>query len=451
MKRKNAHIPIIPLDISDHDNSIDKELVVRDNNLYIYSNDTGSKLPDDIITAMQKRLEEDRRHEIDTVKNKKVYGIEISTKESHSGANVKYTNNAIGFTKLHFDDNNEVNYGSWKNIISNFFGVEPVLVERFIVDGTEYTTEEKLELDNYDKIIDEYFENEVIFGFELDLINGNVIYTNANKGYAPLKTFYDKIGYYFDNWNNFLFKFLGVRVCALDDNGEIYDIDYYHQDKKTSGEDITDDNIMVKIRRNYYMIKVKNDKLIFKIANYKPSEEYTDFIFNGKDQMYIGAYLGSHEDGKLVSKPNKDICIGSTDLVQNELLIDRYTFLYCIGVLLSKNVSLSNAHCIKPILARYTGGLKEWRLFGHDNEGNKALGMEDIFYDGGAIKRGIQANGTKLIIDTPPTGVIKNYILLSADNLSYINEEFNMRNMIKLSKLYGDMILTVNGPVRLFM
>ena len=452
MKRKNSHIPIIPLDISDHDMSIDKELVVKNNNLYIYSNNTGEELPYDIITAMQKRLEEDRRHEIDTVKNKKVYGIEIDTKESHSDANVKYTNNAIGFNRMS-TNTGEIEYGSWKNVISNFFGVEPVLVEKFIIDGKEYMSEEKLNFDNYDKIVDEYFENDVIFGFELDLVTGSVKYTDTNKAYKPLQTFYDKIGYYFDNWNNFLLKFLGLRICAVDETGELYDIDYYHQDKKTSGEDITDNNIMVKLRHNYYMIKVENNKLIFRVANYKPSEEFKDTIFNNKNQMYIGAYFGSIENGKIVSKADKDMCIGSEYMVQNELLIDRYVYLYCIGVLLSKNISLSNDHCINALVSTRTGSLKEWRLFGHDIKNNKSLGAEGIFMDGSYINHGIFANGTKLIIDenNVPNKPIVNCIQLRADNLSYINTEYNMKNIIKISKIYDNTIIVVNGPVRLFI
>ena len=115
MKKRFSHIPVIPLGLDKEDISINKELIVDydTNNIYLF-NDNGIK-PDDLITTMQKRLQEDRRHEIISPDQKKVYGVDINLNESDPTLSAKYVQDATGYKNFYIDQNTgEIDYGSWK-------------------------------------------------------------------------------------------------------------------------------------------------------------------------------------------------------------------------------------------------------------------------------------------------------------------------------------------------
>ena len=63
-----------------------------------------------------------------------IYGIKIDPTNPDPNSAVEYTDDAAGFIPLKVDQSTGVcNYGSWKNIIDNIFGIAPCLVRR---DGT---------------------------------------------------------------------------------------------------------------------------------------------------------------------------------------------------------------------------------------------------------------------------------------------------------------------------
>ena len=97
------------------------------------------------------------KHEIDhhmTI----IYGIAINQDNTDPTSAVSYINDSTGFTPLYCDGSTGVcNYGSWKDIITNIFGVRPCLV----LNGVRTTY---LNPDNYAQDID---------GNPVDITSGN--------------------------------------------------------------------------------------------------------------------------------------------------------------------------------------------------------------------------------------------------------------------------------------
>lgn len=63
-----------------------------------------------------------------------IYGIKIDPTNPDPNSAVEYTDDAVGFIPLKVDQSSGVcNYGSWKTIINDIFGIAPCLVRR---DGT---------------------------------------------------------------------------------------------------------------------------------------------------------------------------------------------------------------------------------------------------------------------------------------------------------------------------
>ena len=78
-----------------------------------------------------------------------IYGIKIDPSDPDPNTAVTYTDDAVGFIPLNVNQSSGIcNYGSWKEIINNVFGIRPCLVK----NNGQVTFQ--LDPDNYNKTID---------------------------------------------------------------------------------------------------------------------------------------------------------------------------------------------------------------------------------------------------------------------------------------------------------
>lgn len=485
MKKKLSHIPIIPLGLNkeDIDNAIGKELIVdySTNNIYLYNDKNvkdiyhfykdnpkvkeGETKPDDLITTLQKRLEEDRRHEIISPDQRRVYGVNISFNESNPTFSAKYVEDAIGYKNLYIDQTTgEIDYGSWEELITNFFGVEPVLME----NGKEVL---KIDPNDYNRILDKTSEDEeqIIYGFELDLTApdgiGIVKYTNRARGNIPAEFTTEKIDY--GSWKDFLIDFVGVKPTAIKDIvQERYDLDPNHYDVKISQDYIEDDHIMIRFKRNFYKIQYTENKLTFKVANYRPDSTYTDEIWTDGKPFYMGAYEGIQSKSNIVINPE-------AEGLNNLLLGKRYFYVFCIAIMVSRSLEMNNLgyfkynHYDNHVHYDIDDHLENWfndpygtRKAGYtdhlgfnytDSRVNKTFGAENAFGNGGQNNVGVYADGGKLIYEIPDENGsydIKRVIHLENRLLDYRCRE---DRTINLAFGIGEAIVQISMPARLFI
>lgn len=453
MKKRFSHIPVIPLGLDKEDISINKELIVDydTNNIYLF-NDNGIK-PDDLITTIQKRLQEDRRHEIISPDQKKIYGVDINLNESDPTLSARYVQDATGYKNFYIDQTTgEIDYGSWKDLLTDFFGIEPVLME----NGKEVL---KINPEDYDRILDNPVTDKFIYGFELDLRTGKVKYTDKSVGNVPMTV--TDTDHNYGSWKSFLIDFIGIKPTALKDViDEKYDIDPNHYNVKISQDYIEDDHIMIRFLHNYYKIDYNKDRLIFKVANYKPDNTYTDDIFIDGKPMYMGAYEGIESKSGEIINPDSD-----EDL--NTLLLGkRYFYVFCLGIMISRTLEMENLGYYKythydnnteydsdkVVYTRESGVTDHDGFFTAQDRSVKTLGAENVFGNGGQNNVGVFADGGKLIleIDTSSADPIKIERCIHLEN-RLLDYRCRKDKNINLAFGAGDAIIQISMPSRLFM
>ena len=161
MRKKYNSIPLIPLNKKDEDKALENEILMDPDEGKIYIQ---KEQEDDLIEGFKKKLEEDDDIDIVTPEETIEYGVSIDLDESEPSFAVTYTGRAAGLKSLSIDQKTGVcNYGSWEDIIVNFFGIEPVLMR----DGKEFA---KLDPNNYNKILDDSYE----FDYKCVIIIDNI-------------------------------------------------------------------------------------------------------------------------------------------------------------------------------------------------------------------------------------------------------------------------------------
>ena len=200
MKRKYSSIPFIPLKAKDRNKAVENEIILdTDNNkIYIQKDDTV-----DLLSGLEERLSNDKEESTE-------YGITINMKEPDPSNAITYTEYAEGFKPLSIDkENGNCNYGSWKSILENFFGIEPVLINNGEVVC-------KLDPNNFNKVLDEPFEKQAIYGFEFDMNTGNFEYTDdaidINRGIEITDNHIE-----YNGWKEVIFNLIGIKPVTFKD------------------------------------------------------------------------------------------------------------------------------------------------------------------------------------------------------------------------------------------
>lgn len=389
MKKKYSSIPFIPLEKSKEAKAVENELLNDSQNgkLYIQKEE-----PIDLITAFKNRLKNDDQISIiNPTGDTTSYGVEIDLDESDPTFSVEYTGDAIGFKRLSVNQETGVcDFGSWEEIITDFFGVEPVLVK----DGKEFA---KLDPNDYDRILDNSFENDVVFGFEFDLNTKEFNYTDNAVGYEPVLISTE--GFKAGSWEEVISKLIACKPTAINSDREWkFDIDPYEYGVKASQENVDTTDVFVRFRHLYYYLDITADKITFKISNYKVNDNFVDDIFEGKDEMYVSAYDASKDIfDNYVSLSGKT---ATTDVDPNyytKELANKYLYLLFLGVLIGGTFDMSvlginnTENYIKQ-----TGTLDNNGLFATDGKKTKIFGIEDPFGNSSFIEDAVYADGSTL-------------------------------------------------------
>ena len=70
---------------------------------------------------------------MDNLKNKKVFGFTINLNEHDPYDSVQYINDCADFDPITFNSDGSCNYGAWRSVIKEYFGITPCLLKK---DGT---------------------------------------------------------------------------------------------------------------------------------------------------------------------------------------------------------------------------------------------------------------------------------------------------------------------------
>lgn len=167
-------------------------------------------------------------------------------------------------------------------------------------------------------IITESLNNEVkflykkvdIYGFEMNLKNPdpltNITYIEDSKGFAPMRVTNQGVSY--GDWlNTFIIK--DVKPCAVINGVFQGYLSLEEEGRMESGELIPREaDLFAQFKKKYYSITVSEDKLTFKISNYKIDGTYQSTAFISEhdnktecEYMYYGMYDGAIKDSKLRS------------------------------------------------------------------------------------------------------------------------------------------------------
>lgn len=439
MKRKYSSIPFIPIKSSNIDKAVENEIIldVDKNKLYIKKEDKK-----DFIEDMEDRLQDD---DLADDSDRLEYGIKIDMTESNPEAAISYIEDAIGFNPLKVDKGTgNCNYGSWEKIISNFFGVEPVLVKDDKVIA-------KLDPDNIDKKLEIPFTEKKIYGFNLDFETNNLTYTDDAVALSSMIMIDNEIEY--GDWKDILYNLIGIKPVGLsEDKKEIYDVDPYDYKKIVSQSNITEDNIMIRFKHLYYFMDITADHIIFKIASYKPDDTFVDTIFNKKDAFYVSAYNASLDiNGHAVSRSGKASKITHGDSYYTEDIVNKYLYLLCLGILIgdSANLSTLGIDNNSENSDKYTGSLDEAGEFATSNNTTKTFGAENLFgnhVEVGAATAYADGSSIRYIIEDDTVEEIKRIIRIEAKDLSYDN-----LSNFKFCTGQNGLLISINVPARIFI
>lgn len=132
--RKNH---LIPLDYEEKRFATNNELLIDKQTQDLYAIDNNGKL----ISFYDEYLSKLEKDEVITKHT--IYGIKINMNNPDSEGSVVYTNDSKKFTPLSVDlSTGECDYGSWKDIITEFFGVRPCIFSNVVeayLDPNDYT------------------------------------------------------------------------------------------------------------------------------------------------------------------------------------------------------------------------------------------------------------------------------------------------------------------------
>ena len=380
MKRKYSSIPFIPLKAKDRNKAVENEIILdTDNNkIYIQKDDTV-----DLLSGLEERLSNDKEESTE-------YGITINMKEPDPSNAITYTEYAEGFKPLSIDkENGNCNYGSWKSILENFFGIEPVLINNGEVVC-------KLDPNNFNKVLDEPFEKQAIYGFEFDMNTGNFEYTDdaidINRGIEITDNHIE-----YNGWKEVIFNLIGIKPVTFKDK-EISDIDPYDYSKIVSQSNISDDNVMIRFKHLYYYMNITSDKITFKIASYKVDDDYIDDIFGEDGVFYVSAYNASEDiNGNLVSKSGTTAKSDHSDGYYTKDILDKYLYILFLGMLIGDEPTLSTLGFGKSEFStKNNGTMDKSGLFGSTNKATKLFGAENLLGNKVEFNNSIYADGTVL-------------------------------------------------------
>lgn len=149
-----------------------------------------------------------------------------------------------------------------------------------------------------------------IYGFELDLKNpdskNNITYIENSKGFEPMRVTNQGVSY--GDWlNTFIIK--DVKPCAVV-NGVFHGyLSLEEEGRMENGELIPREaDLFAQFKKKYYSIDVSEDKLTFKISNYRIDGTYRATAFISEvdnktecDYMYYGMYDAVIKENKLRS------------------------------------------------------------------------------------------------------------------------------------------------------
>lgn len=175
---------------------------------------------------------------------------------------------------------------------------------------------QSVNIENTSTTVNFVYKKVDIYGFTLDLTNSdpatNIEYTDDAIGFQPMKV--TNTGLEYGDWlNTFIIK--DVKPAALVDGVRVGYLSLEEEGRLEDGELIPRDaDLMAEFKKKYYLVKMVDNKLVFKISNYKVDNNYLCTAFlseaNGKtecDYMYYGMYEASMEESKLFSKRGKTI------------------------------------------------------------------------------------------------------------------------------------------------
>lgn len=122
MISKTTKNHLIPLDYEEKRFATNNELLIDKETNDLYATDINGNL----INFYEEHLSKLERDEI--IKQHSIYGISVDMSNPDSEGSVTYIKRSKKFTPLTVNlDTGECDYGSWEDIITNFFGVKPCI------------------------------------------------------------------------------------------------------------------------------------------------------------------------------------------------------------------------------------------------------------------------------------------------------------------------------------
>lgn len=187
--------------------------------------------------------------------------------------------------------------------IGKLLGYDRPLSKSILIEGNSTTADFK-------------FKRVNVYGFTLDLKNSDpstsIEYIEDSMGFRPMKM--TNSGVTYGDWLN-TFIVDDVKPVAVVDGNRIGYLSLEEEGRLDNGEDIPlKADLMAEFKKKYYSINIAEDKLTFKISNYKIDNTYVcDAFISERDNktecnfMYYGMYEASVSDSKLHSKSGRNV------------------------------------------------------------------------------------------------------------------------------------------------
>lgn len=436
MKRKYSSIPFIPLKAKDKNIAIENELILDTDNNKIYIQ---KENPEDFLTGLEDRLVNDKEESTE-------YSININMNEPNPSNAITYEEDAEGFIPLSIDkENGNCNYGSWKTILEKFFGIEPVLVNNGEIVA-------KLDPDNFNKILDEPFTKNAIYGFEYDMTTDTFSYTDDAIPLASVEFDDNKIKY--NGWKDVIFNLIGVKPVLYNDiDKEVADIDPFDYSKIASQSNITADDIMIRFKHLYYYMDINKDKITFRIASYKVDETFVDDIFGNDGVFYVSAYNASEDiNGNLVSKSGAVSKVEHPEDYYTDDIINKYLYMLFLGMMIGNDPKLYvYGYGESETVTRNNGTMDTMGIFAKDDKSTKTFGAENLFGNRVSFDNALYADGSTITYNATDeeanSDIIKidRIMMIESNDLAYANTD----NMLFCTGS-NNMLIYLKVPVRIF-
>ena len=319
--------------------------------------------------------------------------------------------------------------------------------------------------------IDFVFKKVNIYGFSVDLSNSDPVtsmeYIEDAKGFIPAKALANGTITYGDWLDTFITKY--AKPVALLDGKRVGYLSTEEENRLENGENVPEDaDYMVEFKKTYYSLNIIEEKLIFKISNYKVDNSYRCPAFlserDGKTEcefMYYGMYEGSIDDSKLHSKQGKTIKRLNSisqfrSMVQNKgegyqlETITKYNYLMLLTMLISKTVDIKTfVGKIQPESNILTAtDYEKFRVVLPNRTIDSSLNLFYVnnLFNSPRFVEGCYMNGLKEIRyrQTAPYVPETNYSLVPTEYVNFADSLYV--NHVKRVSVSGDLLFPVYEP-----